>query len=144
MEREKRIESRLREYPNIDFRLTMLAQKLDRVKMKGSPRDISAVDFGKVGSGGSGASGNAVTILKETQDIINTINELEFERATIQQVVEKIREESEEQYNFIDYYYYRCTPIMETAELLGYSYNSRNTIYNIKNLVIEKCDKYGL
>lgn len=141
IKREKEIEERLRNYNNIDFMLTMLSQKLDRVKMKGSPRDISAVDFEKIGHG-SGASGNAISILKETNEIINKINELEFERATIKQVVEKIKSESEEEYKFIYYYYFMQESIQDVAEELGYSYNSKKTIYYKKSLILEKLDKY--
>lgn len=141
IKREKEIEQRLRDFSNIDFVLSMLSQKLDRVKMKGSPRDISAVDFGNVGRG-SGASGNALSILKETNEIINKINELEFERATINQVLEKIKSESEEDYKFIYYYYFMQEPIQEVAEELGYSYNSKKTIYYKKSLILEKLDKY--
>lgn len=132
MEREKKIEKRLREYPNIDFKLSLLSQKLERVKMKGSPRDISAVDFSKVGHG-SGANGNAETILKETQDILNEINELEFEKQILGQILEHVKKEDYTFYKFIDLYYFKNLRIQDVSEGLGYSYLSKKTIYNIKN-----------
>lgn len=54
MEREKRIEQRLSNYKNIDRNIKMLEIKLEREKILGSPRDIKAVDFSKVGHGGGG------------------------------------------------------------------------------------------
>lgn len=138
----EKIEKKLRNFKSYDFTLEMLAKKLDRIKMNGV-RDITAVDFSKVGHG-SGGSPSAEDDLIKAKELIDTINFIEMERDYITDVVNQIRKESEEQYRFIDLYYFNAKSITDVAEELGYSPNSKKTIYFIKKKVLEKCSIYGL
>ena len=99
------------------------------------------VDFSRVGRG-SGARGNAQTILKEAQDVINQITNLEMEKGLIEQILSQLKKEIPEYYKFVELYYFNNNPIQQVAEEMGYSYNSKKTIYNIKKFVEETIGKY--
>lgn len=143
IERKKEIENRLNDYCNLDYKIKMLEIKLERQKMKGSPRDIGAIDFGKIGHG-SGGNKSAQSILLDVQKTIIDINDLKYEKQTINNFIEMLKNESSEQYNFVRLYYFDKKSINETLNELGYSYNSRNTIYRIKKEIFAKFDKYDI
>ena len=100
----KKIEKRLNEFPTLDYRIKMLEVKLEKQKLKGSPRDISAVDFSKVGRGGGGQ--DAQTILLDAQETICQINELKLEKELIESFNELVKKNNEKEFQFMQLYFY--------------------------------------
>lgn len=137
----KKIEKRLNEFPTLDYKIKGLELKLEKQKLKGSPRDISAVDFSRVGHG-SGGTQSAQVILADVQNTIHQINELKIEKEFINGFNELIKKGNEKEYQFLNAYFYDKKSINEILDELNYSYNSANSLYRIKDGIILKFDKY--
>ena len=136
MDYKKDCEERLIKYSNIEETLKNLNNRLNKLSMRGCPRDVNAVDFSKIGhtSGGNEALNDMV----EVQHILKQINKLKIEEELINDTLQIIKNECEEDYKFINYKYLDKLSMDQVANKLGYSQNSHNTIYSIKDRALAK------
>lgn len=135
------IEKELKNYSSIGKQIQSLEKQLTRIE--GFPKDISAVDFSKVGSGGGGQL-DAFRQLQEVQKIIKQINDLKLKKNQIEEIIKIIKDDNETEYKFIKYYYIDGMKQEDVLNKLYYSEMSRNTIYNIKYKVLEHLDQYWI
>ena len=97
--------------------------------MNGRPGGIKAIDFQKIGH--CSMTSDAMSDLVEAKHIITQINKLKDEKEIISTVLNKVKNNSKEDFKFIDYRYLQDNSLEKTNELLGYS--SLKTIYKIKD-----------
>lgn len=135
------IDKELKNYSSINKQIQTLEKQLTRVE--GFPKDISAVDFSKVGSGGGGQL-DAFRQLQEVQKTISQLNKLKLKQKQIEEIIKIIEDENELEYKFIKYYYIDGMKQEDVLNKLYYSEASRNTIYNIKYKVLEHLDQYWI
>lgn len=133
---QKDAEEKLRKYATIEITLSNLNKRLKKLQMISAPRDITAVDFSRVGNGSSRRK-DAIDELMEVRTLTQKINELQNEQETITDVLDQIKNTNKENYNFICFRYLENNSIEDTADLLGYSKSSNHTIYSIKEKALD-------
>lgn len=138
----KDIESKIRDYYNYDLLMNNLQIALEKKSMEGSPKDITAVDLTSVG-GGSGHS-SAERIFKDIENIKYKIQKLNYDCKLIDSIINIIKKENEIEYKFIIEYYKNNKDIMSVATDLGYSYNSRNSVYKIRENILKKFNSLNI
>lgn len=134
---EKEIKERFENYKNITNKIKGLELKLEKQKMIGCPRDIGAIDYGKVGGGGSGGQ-SADTILIQTQGILEQINGLRIEKEIMDNFIDTL---TQSEYEFVTLYYFDKLTLNEILDKMGYSMTSKAFIYkqkmNVENKYID-------
>lgn len=134
---EKEIKERFENYKNITNKIKGLELKLEKQKMIGCPRDIGAIDYSKVGGGGSGGQ-SADTILIQTQGILEQINGLRIEKEIMDNFIDTL---TQSEYEFVTLYYFDKLTLNEILDKMGYSMTSKAFIYkqkmNVENKYID-------
>lgn len=137
------IEQKIRNYFNYNAKLDMMMAQLEKKRWEGSPKDIGAIDYSSTSSGTSKRQ-TAEKVLSDVQKIQQQIQDFKCENKMISSAMQIIKHDNPMEYNFIMKYYHDCKDIMVVATELGYSYNSRNSIYKIKEKVLKKFEEFGL
>lgn len=132
----KDAEEKLRKYSTMEETLKNLRKKLEKLKYSSSPKEITAVDFSRVGNGSSKRK-DALEEFIEIKQLIKKINQLQGEQELISDVLEQIKNTNKENYDFICLRYFDNNSLQQTSELLGYSMNSHSTIYTIKDNALD-------
>lgn len=127
----KEIEEKIAQYKNLENRIELETKKLERARMAGGPKELSSID--PTGVHGGPGQKTAEESLLEVQRILVKIAELKKQKAIMDDIISEIKQENPEGYKFFDAYYMKNKDMEDTAKILGYSPNSRNTIYKIKN-----------
>lgn len=132
----KDVEERLRKYKNAEETIINLNNRLKKLSMRGCPREVSAVDFSKIGHGS--CSNEAFNDLVEVQHLMKQINNIEDDKEIIENTLNIIKRDNKEDYDFIDLKYLQELPMDQVAVKLGYSSSSNRTIYSIKDRALSK------
>lgn len=144
MEREKEIEERIIKYKYIDQRIKVLELELEKQRMAGAPRDIGAIDYSKVGGKGGSNGKSAEIVLTNAQDIIYQINKLKLEKETMESFFEVVKDNSKEEWIFIQERYFKKKQVEDVLESMGYSFTSRRVFYQIREKVFDRYEDYML
>ena len=76
------------------------------------------------------------------QHIIKQIDKIKDEKEIIHNILAKIKIKNKEEYKFIELRYLQDNTLEDTARILGYSSNSKHTIYSIKDKSLKKFAMY--
>lgn len=144
MEREKEIEERIIKYKYIDQRIKVLELELEKQRMAGAPRDIWAIDYSKVGGKGGSNGKSAEIVLTNAQDIIYQINKLKLEKETMESFFEVVKDNSKEEWIFIQERYFKKKQVEDVLESMGYSFTTRKKFYQIRDKVFERYEDFML
>ena len=136
MDYKKDIEERLIKYSHAEETLKNLNNRLNKLSLRGCPRELGAIDFSKIGHGTM--SNEAFNDVIEVQHILKQINKIKIEEELIRDTLEIIKNENEEDYNFISFKYFDKLSMDQVATKLGYSQNSHHTIYSVKDRALSK------
>lgn len=137
------LEQKIRNYFNYYAKLDNLLVQLEKKRFEGSPKDIGAINYDSVSSGTSKRQ-SAEKVLSDVQRLQNEIQQLKWEYKIISSALQLMKSDSPTEYKFIIEYYKNGKDIMSVALDLGYSYNSRNSIYKIKENSLKKIKEFGL
>lgn len=132
----KDIENKLKEFSMIDEKLLLLNERLNKAQMRGCPKDITAIDFSKIGHGSGG--NEAMHDLVEVQHILKQIKKVEDEKEIINNILNIFKTNYQEEYNFIRVRYLENNTMDETATKLGYSINSKQSLYALKDRSVNR------
>ena len=137
------VEQKIRNYFNYNAKLDNLMIQLEKKRFEGSPKDIGAIDYESISSGTSKRQ-SAERVLSDVQKLQKQINDLKMEFKIVGSTLNIMKVDNPTEYNFVMEYYKKGKDIMAVAVDLGYSYNSRNSIYKIKENTLKIFKEFGL
>ncbi len=140
MDYKKDCEEKLRKYVKTEETLKLLHERLEKISMQGKPADISAIDFSKTGH--SSMFSDAMQDLVEAKHILNQIHKVESEKEIVDKVLNLIKRDNKEDYDFIELRYFKNKSLEETISMLGYSNKSNKTVYKIKDRALNNFCMY--
>lgn len=132
------IEDELYNYPAIEFQLIATERKIEYITKP--PKDVSAVDFGKVGSSGSSQK-DAFTECNELNKLISKHNELLYKQKNVEAMVDSLNDKEK---NFVDLYYFQKKSLNSVLVEMNYSETSHHSAKQLKNEILKKLEKYWL
>ena len=130
----KESEEILNKYRIFKISLENLKERQEKIVRSGMPSDVKVIDYSKPAIQHQAYSKDTMNQICEIVSINKEIIKTEEEIKIITKILEQIKEENETSYKFIYLRYIKKEKLSmkKIAEELGYSTDSNDTIYKIK------------
>lgn len=136
----KECEEILKNHRKLENSLANLKNRKNYLILKGVPKDIIGIDYSKPAIQHMDYSENTINQVIEMIEINRQIKEIKEEMKLVENIFKDIKEEEQELERFLKLKYIteNKKSMAEIAGEMGYSKESRKTIYNIKEKALKE------
>lgn len=130
----------LKNHRKLNSSIINLKSRKNRIIAKGIPKDITGIDYSRPAIQKMDYSDSTMNEIFELMEVNRQIQETEDEMQLVENILKDIKQEDKELEKFLKLKYiteYKKS-MAEIADILGYSKESRKTIYNIKDRALKE------